>query len=149
MLGYMLDTETKGSLFNLDWFINPFALSLKISRNNELLETKVDLVETFNFLIGLNIETIHWHLNDSICVVEGSTRRDESKALIIWRDCTRVDNDQLYRFFEKMDYSTLAHDYDVIYVNGNNKLPNMHRDDDRWKVVLIEEEFKAKMFEEE
>ena len=149
MLGYMLDTETKGSLFNLDWFINPFALSLKISRNNELLETRVDLVETFNFLIGLNIETIHWHQNDSICVVEGSTRRDESKALVIWRDCTRVDNDQLNRFFEKMDYSTLAHDYDVIYVNGDNKLPNMHRDDDRWKVVLIEEEFKARMFEEE
>ena len=55
----------------------------------------------------------------------------------------------LNRFFEKMDYSTLAHDFDVIYVNGDNKLPNMRRDDDRWKVVLIEEEFKARMFEEE
>ena len=149
MLGYMLDTETKGSLFNLEWFVNPFAMTLKTTKNNELVDTKVDMVETFNFLIGLNVETIHWHQDDSICVVEGTTHRDGAKTLVIWRDCTKVNNDQLNRFFEKMDYSTLAHDFDVIYVNGDNKLPNMHRDDDRWKVVLIEEEFKARMFEEE
>lgn len=149
MLGYMLDTETKGSLFNLEWFVNPFTMTMKTTKDNELVETKVDMVETFNFLIGLNVETIHWHQDDSICVVEGTTHRDGAKTLVIWRDCTKVNNDQLNRFFEKMDYSTLAHDFDVIYVNGDNKLPNMHRDDDRWKVVLIEEEFKAKMFEEE
>ena len=149
MLGYMLDTETKGSLFNMEWFVNPFAITMKTTKNNELLETKVDIVETFNFLIGLNVETVHWHQDDSICVVEGTTHRDGEKTLVIWRDCTKVNNDQLNRFFEKMDYSTLAHDFDVIYVNGDNKLPNMRRDDDRWKVVLIEEEFKARMFEEE
>lgn len=149
MLGYMLDTETKGSLFNLEWFVNPFAMTLKTTKNNELLETKVDMVETFNFLIGLNVETIHWHQDDAICVVEGTTHRDNEKTLVIWRDCTRVDNDQLNRFFEKMDYSTLAHDFDVIYVNGDNKLPNLRRDNDRWKVVLIEEEFQKRMFEED
>lgn len=149
MLGYILDTETKGSLFNLEWFVNPFAMTLKTTKNNELVETKVDMVETFNFLIGLNIETIHWHQDDAICVVEGTTHRDNEKTLVIWRDCTRVDNDQLNRFFEKMDYSTLAHDFDVIYVNGDNKLPNLRRDNDRWKVVLIEEEFQKRMFEED
>ena len=149
MLGYMLDTETKGSLFNLEWFVNPFALTLKTTKNNELVETKVDMIETFNFLIGLNVETIHWHQNDAICVVEGITHRDNEKTLVIWRDCTRVDNDQLNRFFEKMDYSTMAHDFEVIYVNGDNKLPNLRRDNDRWKVVLIEEEFQKRMFEEE
>lgn len=149
MLSYMLDTETKGSLFNLEWFVNPFAMTLKTTKNNELVETKVDMVETFNFLIGLNVETIHWHQDDAICVVEGITHRDNEKTLVIWRDCTRVDNDQLNRFFEKMDYSTLAHDFDVIYVNGDNKLPNLRRENDCWKVVLIEEEFQKRMFEED
>ena len=149
MLGYMLNTETKGSLFNLDWFVNPFAMTLKTTKNNELVETKVDMVETFNFLIGLNVETIHWHQDDAICVVEGITHRDNEKTLVIWRDCSRVDNDQLNRFFEKMDYSTLAHDFDVIYVNGDNKLPNLRRENDCWKVVLIEEEFQKRMFEED
>lgn len=149
MLGYMLDTETKGSLFNLEWFVNPFAMTLKTTKDNELVETKVDMVETFNFLIGLNVETIHWHEDDNICVVEGVTHKDEEKTLVIWRNCEKIDNDALNRFFEKMDYSTLAHDFDLIYVNGDNKLPNLRRDDERWKVVLIEQEFQKRMFEEE
>lgn len=149
MLGYMMDTETNGSLFNLEWFVNPFAMTLKTTKDNELVETKVDMVETFNFLIGLNVETIHWHEDDNICVVEGVTHKEEDKTLVIWRNCEKIDNESLNRFFEKMDYSTLAHDFDLIYVNGDNTLPNLRRDDERWKVVLIEQEFQKRMFEEE
>lgn len=149
MLGYMMDTETKGSLFNLEWFVNPFAMTLKTTKDNELVKTKVDMVETFNFLIGLNVDTIHWHEDDNICVVEGVTHKEEDKTLVIWRNCKKIDNEALNRFFEKMDYSTLAHDFDLIYVNGDNTLPNLRRDDDRWKVVLIEQEFQKRMFEED
>ncbi len=149
MLGYMMDTETRGSLFNMEWFTNPFAMTLKTTKDNELVETAVDMVETFNYLIGLRVETEHWHMDGNICVVEGVTHRNNETALVIWRNCEKVDNDALNRFFCKMDYSTLAHDFDVIYVNGDNTLPNLRRDDDRWKVVLIEEEFKNRMFEEE
>lgn len=149
MLGYMMDTESRGSLFNLEWFVNPFAMTLKTTKDNELVETPVDMVETFNFLIGLHVETEHWHKDGNICVVEGVTHRKNEKALVIWRNCEVVDNQALNRFFEKMDYSTLARDFDVIYVNGDNTLPNLRRDEDRWKVVLIEEEFKNRMFEED
>lgn len=149
MLGYMMDTESRGSLFNLEWFVNPFAMTLKTTKDNELVETPVDMVETFNFLIGLHVETEHWHNDGNICVVEGVTHRMNEKALVIWRNCEVVDNQVLNRFFEKMDYSTLARDFDVIYVNGDNTLPNLRRDEDRWKVVLIEEEFKNSMFEED
>ena len=149
MLGYMMDTETKGSLFNLEWFVNPFAMTLKTTKDNELVETKVDMVETFNFLIGLNVETIHWHEDDNICVVEGVTHKGEDKTLVIWRNCDKIDNEALNRFFDKMDYSTLRQDFDLIYVNGDNTLPNLRRDDENWKVVLIEQEFQKRMFEEE
>lgn len=149
MLGYMMDTELRGSLFSLEWFVNPFAMTLKTTKDNEIVETPVDMVETFNFLIGLNVETEHWHNDGNICVVEGVTHRNNEKALVIWRNCKVVDNQALNRFFEKMDYSTLARDFDVIYVNGDNTLPNLRRDEDRWKVVLIEEEFKNRMFEED
>lgn len=149
MLGYMMDTEARGSLFSLEWFVNPFAMTLKTTKDNELVETPVDMVETFNFLIGLHVETEHWHKDGNICVVEGVTHRKNEKALVIWRNCEVVDNQALNRFFEKMDYSTLARDFDVIYVNGDNTLPNLRRDEDGWKVVLIEEEFKNRMFEED
>lgn len=149
MLGYMMDTESRGSLFNLEWFVNPFVMTLKTTKDNELVETPVDMVETFNFLIGLHVETEHWHKDGNICVVEGVTHRKNEKTLVIWRNCEVVDNQALNRFFEKMDYSTLARDFDVIYVNGDNTLPNLRRDEDRWKVVLTEEEFKNRMFEED
>lgn len=148
MLSYMLDTETRDSLLNLKWFENPFEMTLKTTKDNELVETKVDMVETFNYLIGLNVETEDWYQDDNICVVQGKTHRDGLKTLVIWRNCKVVNNDQLCMFFDKMDFRTRDTEFDLIYVNGDNTLPNLKRDEDHWKVVLTEEEFAKRMFEE-
>ncbi len=149
MLSYLLDTETRDSLLNLKWFENPFAMTLKTTKDNELVETTVDMVETFNYLIGLNVEAEDWHMDDNICVVQGKTHRDGLKTLVIWRNCKEVDNERLCNFFDKMDFRTQNTEFDVIYVNGDNTLPNMRRDEEHWKVVLTEEEFAKRMFEEE
>ncbi|MBR6179986.1 MAG: site-specific DNA-methyltransferase [Prevotella sp.] len=149
MLSYMLDTETRDSLLNLEMFVNPFNMSLKTTKDNELVETKVDMVETFNFLIGLNVETEDWFENDNICVVQGKTHRGGLKTLVIWRNCEVIDNEKLCRFFERMDFRTRDTEFDLIYVNGDNTLPNLRRDEENWKVVLLEEEFQKRMFEED
>ena len=60
-----------------------------------------------------------------------------------------VNNDQLCMFFDKMDFRTRDTEFDLIYVNGDNTLPNLRRDEEHWKVVLTEEEFQKRMFEEE
>lgn len=148
MLSYMLDTETRDSLLNLKMFVNPFNMSLKTTKDNELVETKVDMVETFNYLIGLNVETEDWFENDNICVVQGKTHRGGLKTLVIWRNCEEIDNEKLCRFFERMDFRTRDTEFDLIYVNGDNTLPNLRRDKENWKVVLTEEEFAKRMFEE-
>jgi adenine-specific DNA-methyltransferase len=148
MLSYLLDTETRDSLLNLKWFENPFEMTLKTTKDNELVETKVDMVETFNYLIGLNVETEDWYQDDNICVVQGRTHREGLKTLVIWRNCKVVNNDQLCMFFDKMDFRTRDTEFDLIYVNGDNTLPNLKRDEDHWKVVLTEEEFAKRMFEE-
>lgn len=149
MLSYMLDTETCDSLLNLNKFVNPFNVSLKTTKDNELVSTKVDMVETFNYLIGLNVETEDWFENDNICVVQGKTHRGGLKTLVIWRNSEEIDNDRLCRFFERMDFRTRDTEFDLIYVNGDNTLPNLRRDEDNWKVVLTEEEFAKRMFEED
>jgi len=149
MLSYMLDTETRDSLLNLQWFENPFAMSLKTTKDNELVPTHVDMVETFNYLIGLNVETEDWYQDDNICVVQGKTHREGLKTLVIWRNCQVVDNDALCEFFRKRDFRTHDTEFDLIFVNGDNTLPNLRRDEDHWKVVLIEEEFQKRMFEED
>ena len=148
MLSYMLDTETRDSLLNLKMFVNPFNVSLKTTKDNELVETKVDMVETFNYLIGLNVETEDWFENDNICVVQGKTHRRGLKTLVIWRNREEIDNEKLCRFFERMDFRTRDTEFDLIYVNGDNTLPNLRRDEENWKVVLTEEEFAKRMFEE-
>lgn len=146
LLGYMLDTETKGDLFNLQWFVHPFDMTLKTTRDNELVETPVDMVETFNYLIGLEVEAMRWP-KDGYCVVEGTMHTTGEHTLVIWRDCGKVSNDTLNEFFRKQAYSTTDAEFDKIYVNGDNTLPNIRTDEEHWKVVLIEEEFKKRMFE--
>lgn len=149
MLSYMLDTETRDSLLNMKMFVNPFNVSLKTTKDNELVETKVDMVETFNFLIGLNVETEDWFEDENICVVQGKTHCRGLKTLVIWRNSEEIDNERLCRFFERMDFRTRDTEFDLIYVNGDNTLPNLRRDEESWKVVLTEEEFQKRMFEED
>lgn len=148
MLQYMMDMDTRDSLFNIERFVHPFDVKLKTTRDNELVETNVDMVETFNYLIGLEVDTIRWTHADEICVVEGRLHRSHDKALVIWRDTEKVDNTELNAFFRRNDYRVKDAEYDVIYVNGDNTLQNQKRDDEHWKVVLIEEEFQKRMFEE-
>lgn len=144
-LGYMLDTETRGSLLNTQWFVNPFDVKLKITRQNELQERNIDLIETFNYLIGLNVEAISYP-KDGLCVVEGTTRRGD-KTLVLWRNCCKIDNKELNETLRRLSYNTLDTEFDQIYVNGDNTLQNQRRDDEHWKVNLIEETFFNQMFE--
>jgi len=145
MLNYMLDVEAQDSLLNLEWFVNPFNCYLNITKNNELLPTKVDMVETFNYLIGLVVEN-YAVPKDGYVVVTGKNLAGES-ILVVWRDCTQHNSTALNQFLEKSKYNPLDSEYDRIYVNGDNNVENLKTGDERWKVVLIEEEFGKRMFE--
>lgn len=146
VLGYMLDIETRDSLFNMKWFRNPWNMKLRITRQNEIREEKIDVIETFNYLIGLDVVSILYPKN-GICTVEGVTRSGE-RTLVIWRDCDTVDNEALDDFFRRMSYSTHDTEFDRIYVNGDNNLENLRTDGEQWKVVLTEQEFAKRMFED-
>ncbi|MEI6556175.1 MAG: site-specific DNA-methyltransferase [Paludibacter sp.] len=145
ILNYMLDVETQGSLLNLEWFENPFDCSLRITRNNEMLPTRVDLVETFNYLIGLVVEN-YAVPKEGYVVVTGKNLAGE-KILVVWRNCLLYDNEALNAFLSKSKYNPLDNEFDRIYVNGDNNVENLKVGEERWKVVLIEEEFKNRMFE--
>ena len=145
LLNYMLDVEAKDSLLKLEAFKKPFGYKLKITENNELKEQEVDLVETFNYLIGLVIES--QQLIKNTMVVQGRNLEGD-KILIIWRDVEQMDNKALNEFFSKLQINTKDSEFKRIYVNGDNHLENMRTEEEQWKVVLIEEEFKKRMFEE-
>jgi len=146
-LSYLLDIETKASdsILNIDRFGDPFNYTLKIRKDNELKDQRIDLMETFNYLIGLYVqqtETIR-----GFKVVRGKLRTGE-KTLVIWRNTKDKPNEALDEFFKKQKYNTLDFEFDLIFVNGDNNLENLKVAEDKWKVRLIEEEFKRHMFEQ-
>ena len=179
LLHYMLDVETRGSqsLLNVQAFTDPTAYKLKVKRpgSDESGEVNIDLLETFNWLVGLTVQHITAPQSFSAAFERDSEKRlrlngrlkqeenapywfrtvtgrtpDGRKTLIIWRKLTgepEQDNLVLDEWFRKHAYSTRDTDFDLIYVNGGNNLPNVRRDDETWKVRLIEEDFHRLMFE--
>lgn len=145
MLSYMLDVESRESLLNIDAFKNPFNYKLNITRNNESQETVIDLVETFNYLIGLHVKTIQ--TIRGFKVITGVTNERNEETLVIWRNTEEKSNQDLNEFFIKMEFSSRDSEFHRIYVNGDNHIENLKTGDDNWKVVLIEEEFMKRMFD--
>jgi len=172
MLHYLLPNETRGSLslLNIDRLEHPFDYAMNITRRQESKVTTIDLVETFNYLIGLKVErsyarqsfdtefttgeygAVTARLKSGTTyrfkMVEGTTNSGD-RTLVIWRDLTGdkiKDNAVLDAFFERKKISTTDFEYKKIYVNGDNNLPNLRADEESWKVILIEEEMRKRMF---
>jgi adenine-specific DNA-methyltransferase len=143
VLNYMLDIESRGSLLNLDKFVDPFNVAMMITRNNDMREVKVDMVETFNYLLGLRVQTMR-RIKEVYEVVGVTPAGDQT--LILWRDVNIVDNEALDKWFDKQAYSSLDKEFDLIYVNGDNNIENLRRADETWKIRLIEETFLGLMF---
>ena len=146
VLSYMLDVESRGSqsLLNIENFRNPDEYKLKVERNGETQLVNVDLVETFNWLLGLTVK--HIDVIRGVRVVEGTNPEGE-RVIVLWRNLDETDNDALDEWFGKQKYNTKDQEYDLIYVNGDNNLENLRRADQTWKVRLIEEHFQRLMFD--
>lgn len=215
MLRYLLDVETRGSqsLLNIDAFADPTAYTLDVKKpgTDEYATRAVDLIETFNYLIGLRVVKIYQpdlydaeferHVDPELpkdqhtrlCVkgwkvqgqdkgqvfvrssgtfrkcdsgsfwfrqVEGWVPKDPGnpnngqkvKVLAVWRKLTgdlEKDNLMLDCYLLKNRINPLetsSCDFDIIYINGSNNVPNLQKEGDAWKVRLIEEEFMKRMW---
>lgn len=91
LLRYMLDVETRGSqsLLNIAAFTDPTAYTLKVKRpgSDESREVNVDLLETFNWLIGLTVRHIAAPQSFS-----AAFERDSEKRLRLKVPLERVDS---------------------------------------------------------
>ncbi|MFH0702520.1 MAG: site-specific DNA-methyltransferase [bacterium] len=144
MLSYILEFEYKDSILNVDMFSNPFDCRMNISNGTETKIVNIDLVETFNYLIGLNVRIIY--VLNGFKIIEGYNRNEEN-VLVIWRNILEKSNDDLDKLFEKLRVNPRDYEFDKIFVNGDNNLENLKLDEESWKVTLIEEEFKKRMFD--
>lgn len=180
LLRYQLDVESRSSasLLNIAAFTDPTAYKLvvKTPGSDESREVNVDLLETFNWLLGLTVQHIAAPRSfaaeferdgEGRLQINGRVKQDAAgpwwfrtvtgttpegrKTLVIWRKLTgnaEQDNLVLETWFrDKQAFSVRDTEFDLIYVNGDNTLENIRLDDESWKVRLTEEEFQRLMFE--
>ncbi len=93
-LRYMLDFETRDGSpcrFNIEKLVKPFDYTLKINRGNELKDEKVDVVETFNYLLGIHVKKLMTFNNNGTYYKVVVGKKDEDTYAIIWRDTENID----------------------------------------------------------
>ncbi|WP_243640834.1 site-specific DNA-methyltransferase [Lonepinella koalarum] len=152
LLHYMLDVESRDSLLNSDHFAKPFDYQLNITTTSAgaYAPQGIDLVETFNYLIGLKVAHIDDNRARSIVAVTGTMPNGE-QAFILWRDCEKVGYAELNRYLESRSINPADSEYQVVYINGDHNVPTVFADSDdvvrTLKVRQIETEFLARMFE--
>jgi adenine-specific DNA-methyltransferase len=154
MLRYFLDVETRESpcRLNVDQLATPFAYTLRVRRDvgfdhvpvdeDGFREVTVDLVETFNYLLGLHVRRrVVRHQGGLTYRVVHGVLPDGKPATIVWRnspknpagheqaleaDATFITDEILKEF----------PDTGVLYVNGHCFAP---------RATPIEPEFKKRM----
>ena len=151
LLHYMLDVESRDSLLNTQHFAKPFDYQLNIATTSAgAYEAKtIDLVETFNYLIGLRVSEINDKRENGLVTVQGTNTSGE-KTLVIWRDCEKYDYDKLNRYLDSRDINPQDSEFEVVYINGDHNVPTVFTDSDdsvkTLKVRSIESEFLSRMF---
>lgn len=174
LIHYMVDLESRGSLLDVEAFSNPFAYTMKVTEKNECKERSIDLCETFNYLIGLTVNSqsaVSYFISkpaetpayegavDLVSDFNGQyafrqiegTLPDGRRALVIWRTVTDdviASNAALDAYFTTYRKNAQDRKYDVIFVNGDSNLENLRSSNEGWKVQVTEIEFKKRMFEE-
>ena len=136
---YMLDFETRNSatLLNIDDMQDPFNYKIKVletlGRPPKLVN--VDLVETLNYLIGLNV--------DKIKVIEENERKylfvlgkvGDIRTLVVWRSLKDIDFKKDKNVIERVRKELGP---DELYVNGDAGIRDFKQIENEFKSLLWE-----------
>jgi adenine-specific DNA-methyltransferase len=154
LLSYMLDVESRGSLLSVAHFMKPFDCRLKVAVDSagSYRELPIDLVETFNYLLGLRVRTIDMQQERGFVLVTGTMPTGE-KTLLLWRDQELVDYEGLNRLCNKLNINPADSEYELVYINGDHNIPAVFTCADAeggltksLKIRQIEPEFLSRMF---
>lgn len=135
LLRYMLRFETSGSasLLSLDQFRNPFSYRLEAEEAGQVESRTIDLVETFNYLLGLRVERLREFKDDDHVYRVVLGKRGEEKTVVIWRNTEDLDLEKDKSFIESILKDSMI---DRIFINGDSYVRNAQS---------IEPEFKRLM----
>ncbi|MFM5745220.1 site-specific DNA-methyltransferase [Aeromonas veronii] len=154
LLNYMLDVESRDSLLSVEDFKNPFdyMLNVAVDSAGAFEPRKIDLVETFNYLIGLRVKHIDAQQERGFVTVTGTLPSGET-CLVLWRDCDLLDYDGINQLCDKLAINPADNEFDLVYINGDHNIPTRLTQTGEdggatqsFKLRQIEPEFLARMF---
>lgn len=140
MLKYMLKWETKHSetLLNVEKLCRPFSYKLHIHQDGQTREKTTDIPETFNYLLGLHIQTrkVYYDEGRRYLIYRGQTR-DGRQVVVIWREIESWQKTDMERDKKFVSEKKLTEGVDEVFVNGDSFIPN---------AKALEPVFKARIF---
>lgn len=135
-LRYMLDVETResNSLLNIDELKDPFNYSLLITSDNEQKRQRIDVAETFNYLIGLHVSR-RFKERDFL-IFTGTQHQTNKKVAVVWRNVEETSDKDVQDIINSLETEN-----DIVFVNGQTTASSK-----KCEVLQLEPEFKKRMF---
>lgn len=145
LLHYMLNFETRGSpsLLDVDQFKNPFDYKLKVADEDQIKSYTIDLVETFNYLLGIHIKKVKQTTKNNRIYRILLGEENGKQTVIIWRSVKEIESSkealiQDREFIEKTLIPSITKTkIDHIFINSPCIVE---------KAEAIEPKFKGLMF---
>ena len=139
-----LPLAESASMLQLDKLEHPFEYTLEILTDNGPQTQTVDLVETFNYLLGLDVQRLEtWeNAKDKLSgqprryrIVKGRDRRGK-RVLVAWRDMTNLDPKAERGFLEAR--LKREEPFDRLLINGDSATPGFESLDGLFKQLMTE-----------
>lgn len=140
VLSYMLDFEAKESdtLLNIGKLDSPFDYKLRLHGKDEHLP--VDLPETFNYLLGLNVVSRKAYENKGIHYLVYQGRAEGRETVILWRTTRSWGQKEFEADRDFIQKEKLTEGAEDIFVNTDSFIPGARS---------LDPVFKRRMFNEE
>lgn len=134
---YMLEWESKGSktFLNLNEVKDPFNYKLKIIEDYKQKIVKVDIIETFNYLIGLNVSRYEVLQENGRKYVFVFGEKDGKRTSIVWRSIKDIDFEKDKEVIEE---SLKDFEPDEIYINGEALVKGFRHIEPLFKSLIFE-----------
>ncbi len=140
-LSYMLESDTKESptFLNISELRNPFSYQLKIVKDMQTQKQNIDLPETFNYLLGLSVQTRQCLQDDDRRYLVYKGTIEQKTVVIIWRETEGwqqpEDWERDHNFIQE---NILTESETEVYVNTNSIIPGAKPTDPLFKRLMFE-----------
>jgi len=139
LLQYMLQWETRASetLLNVEKLACPFHYKLHIHADGETHEKLVDIPESFNYLLGLHVQTRRVYEDNGRRYLVYRGQVNHRTVAVIWRETEGWQQADFERDKEFVAAQKLTEAADEVFVNGDSFIAGAR---------ALEPIFKARMF---